>query len=700
MNQYQHLRVDRDDRDDRDVVTVTIDVVGRPFNIFDTDVFRELDRVAEELERDRAARLIVFRSGKPNGFFAGADVHRIHAFTTHDEVDGFLKIGQDVFGRIEKLGVPTIAVIHGVCLGGGLELSLGCTYRVARDDAATRLGTPETQIGLIPGWGGTQRLPQVIGVPAAVDMILDARPITVADALKVGLIDAALSPVTFEEDLSKFVDECFSGRPSKKVVLTGPLRPDDEAFLAQASQRVASQALRSPALPAAVRAVETGLRDGMAAGLVLERSEFCRLLFQPHSRNLLNLFTWKDLAKKRGTWVADEVPKGPPISNVAVLGAGTMGAGIAQTAAAQGCSVWLVDLRDDLVRQGMSRIDAVTQQAVKRHAMSTADAERVLASITPTTDMSAIVTADLVVEAVVERLDVKLQVFAALDRLMPQQALLASNTSALPISELAAVTSRQDRIAGLHFFNPVHRMPLVEIVRCPQTNDQTIGTLVDFAKQLGKTPIVVAEGPGFLANRVLFPYLEEAIRLMEEGASIEHVDADMKQFGLPMGPFELMDLIGLDVTADIGATMTALNVEEGPLVPRLKAMVAQGRKGQKSGGGFYAYDNGRRAALSPTSQPAGSPKLPAASEFSGETISGIQQRLMLAWINATADCVQEGIVAAPWMADLGILLGFGFPAFRGGPMSLIEQWGRGRVKSLLVELSVLCGPRFRPSEYI
>ncbi|HVJ68359.1 MAG TPA: 3-hydroxyacyl-CoA dehydrogenase NAD-binding domain-containing protein [Caulifigura sp.] len=695
MSQFQHLRVDRDGRG---VVTVTINVIGRPFNIFDDRLFSELAAIVDELEQDKSARLILFRSGKPNGFFAGADVHRIHALATSAEADNLLQSGQQLFDRIENLPVPSVAVIHGVCLGGGTEFALACTHRAAKDDAATRIGLPETQIGLIPGWGGTQRLPQVVGVAESVDMILDGRRPTVAEALKSGLVDTALSPTAFELELAKFVDECLTGRPSKKNQ-NAKLHDDDKTFLSQTHQRIDPQARRSPALAAALKTIETGLRDGVDVGLAAERIEFCRVLFEPASRNLLNVFIWKDLAKKRGTWVGDDVPKGPLIKKIAVLGAGTMGAGIAQTAASQGCSVKLMDVNDEFLKKGMGRIEAVTQQAVKKRVISATDAERVLASITLTTAMSSIADADLVVEAVVERLDIKLQVFAELDRVLPEHVILASNTSALPISTIAATTRRPDRIAGLHFFNPVHRMPLVEIVRCPKTSDQTIGTLVDLSKQLGKTPIVVAEGPGFLANRVLFPYLDESIRLLDEGQLVEQIDSEMRQFGLPMGPLELMDLIGLDVTADIGTTMTSLNVDEGPLIERLTAMVAQGRKGQKSGGGFYSYENGRRCGSLQTTPATGQSKLPAATELAGEAISGIQQRLILSMMNATADCVQVGIVAAPWMADLGIVLGFGFPTYRGGPMSLIEQWGRGRVKSLLSELSELCGPRYRPSEY-
>jgi 3-hydroxyacyl-CoA dehydrogenase / enoyl-CoA hydratase / 3-hydroxybutyryl-CoA epimerase len=699
MSQFQQLRVDRDGRG---VVTVTIDVVGRPVNVFDESLLREFAALVEELQEDRSARLVVFRSAKPGGFLAGADLHRIAGMATVDEAEKLLSTGQTLFRRVAELTAPTVAVMHGPCLGGGLEFALACTYRVARDDAATRMGLPETQLGLIPGWGGTQLLPRVVGLSQAIEMILEGSRLTADNAKSVGLIDAVFSPAMFEDELAKWVRDCLNGNFPKQESgrLQGETSAGQQQVLAEAHQRIAGRDQWYPALTAALRCIETGVRDGMDAGLAAERAEFCRVLFDPASRNLLELFLRKERARKRSTWVAGDVEAGSPIRKIAVLGAGTMGAGIAQIAAAQGCSVWLMDVSDELVQQGVRRIEAVTQQAVRKHAITPSEATRVLASITPTTQLQALTNADLVIEAVVERLDVKVQVFSELDRLMPARALLASNTSALSISTIAAATRRKDRIAGLHFFNPVHRMPLVEIVRCPETSGQTIAALVDLARQLGKTPIVVAEGPGFLANRVLFPYLNEAVRLIDEGLPAEQIDSEARELGLPMGPLELLDLIGLDVAADIGKTLAPLSLGESPMTHRLTEMVARGLKGQKTGAGFYTYKEGRRSGPSQTTPATTSnTKLPFPRDFAGETISGIQQRLVFSMINAAADCVHDGIVAEPWMADLGMVLGIGFPSFRGGPMTLISQWGRDGVLESLKKFSELCGPRFRPSAY-
>ncbi|MBX3439897.1 MAG: hypothetical protein KF861_20575 [Planctomycetaceae bacterium] len=309
--------------------------------------------------------------------------------------------------------------------------------------------------------------------------------------------------------------------------------------------------------------------------------------------------------------------------------------------------------------------------------------------------------AGLVIEAVVERRDVKQQVFRELDEHLPAETLFVSNTSALPISELAQVTGRADRVGGLHFFNPVHKMPLVEIVRLPQTSDATIAALVDVVRALGKTPIVVAEGPGFLVNRILFPYLDEAVRLVVEGEPVADVDREMKRFGMPMGPLELLDTVGIDIAADVSRNLASIGFGDSPTPQFLEAMVAQGRFGQKSGRGFFDYKNGRRRAWTfpPPEGASATPRVPIPREFNGEELSGLQQRLVFSLINAAGDVMRAQIVTEPWMADLGMVLGTGFAPFRGGPLRLADAWGHAKVVELLESLVELCGSRFQPSPY-
>lgn len=703
MSQYEHLRLERDGRG---IAVVTLDVAGLPVNIFHEDLLRELSTLVGELGEDRSCRLVVFRSAKPSGFLAGADVHHIARIATAEEADVVLKRGQNLVGQIEALPMPTVAVLHGSCLGGGLEFALACRYRVARDDSSTQIGLPETQLGLIPGWGGTQRLPRVVGLTDAVRMILEGSRLTAVEALRHRLVDFVLSTTGFEAELVAFLENTLSDHVREHDGRGWLARLQDETsvgqrlVLWQARRQIEDKARHYPALPAALRAMEAGVLQGMDAGLEAERTEFCRVLFDPACRNLMEIFLRREKARKRNTWVPETVTKGPPIRKVAVMGAGTMGAGIAQLAATQGCNVWLMDLNEDLIGQGMRKIEDLTHQAVRKQVLTEADAAKALSAITPTTQMEAFATADLVIEAVIEKMEVKQQVFAKLDALLPPESLIASNTSALSIGEIGSATKRPGHVAGLHFFNPVHKMPLVEIVRSPQTSDATVATLVDLTRQLGKTPIVVAEGPGFLVSRVLFQYLDEAVRMVEEGLSADEIDKQAKQFGLPMGPLELLDLVGLDVSAEISNTMRSLSLEESPTPDKLARMVAAGAKGKKSGSGFYEYSKGQRGAPAASpSEGADHAKLPREVELLGERLTGLQLRLVFSLINSAADCVHEGIVAEPWMADLGMILGTGFPPYRGGPMTLIDHWGRDRVVEVLQNLSEVCGPRFRPSDY-
>jgi 3-hydroxyacyl-CoA dehydrogenase/enoyl-CoA hydratase/3-hydroxybutyryl-CoA epimerase len=703
MKTFEHLRIDRDRRG---AVTVTFDAAHRSLNVFDEPMLRELDQVVKDLEQDETAKIVLFRSSKTSGFMAGADVHRIRGLESQDQAETVTKLGQELFGRVATLPVPTVAVIHGACLGGGLELALACTYRLALYDVATRMGLPETQLGLIPSWGGTQRLPRLVGLATAVRMILTGSRLSTEKARRIGLIDAKLSPDRCEADIASFVDARLEGRRMPRQSnrwrrwFQNRVPPVRALVLWIARRQIAQKTDHYPALPAALRAIGSGLSRGLPAGLAQEREELGRVLFHPFCHNLLNLFVQRERARKRETWVAPDAESDPTIETIAVVGAGTMGAGIAQLAATKGYAVILKDVDEHALERGMRQIEKLTRQAVDKGVLTDTDAEASLARITGTSEDGPLPEADLVVEAIVERLDVKQQMFRELDEVLPPKSLFVSNTSALPIGEIAAVTGRADRAAGLHFFNPVHKMPLVEVVRSARTSDATIAVLVDVVRKLGKTPIVVAEGPGFLVNRILFPYLDEAVRLVCEGIPVARIDGEAKRFGMPMGPLELLDTVGLDVAADVSETLAPLVEEESPTPDLLKTMAAAGDRGQKAGRGFYVYRNGRRAgsaAANMRRRDGGG--LPVPCELAGETITGVQRRLVFAMINAAADCLDQGIVSEPWMVDLGMVLGTGFAPFRGGPLKLVDSWGRDRVVSRLDALSEVCGPRFRPSKF-
>jgi 3-hydroxyacyl-CoA dehydrogenase / enoyl-CoA hydratase / 3-hydroxybutyryl-CoA epimerase len=693
---FRHLRLDRDGRG---VVTVTLDVQGAPVNVFNAEVFEELQDVVGRLERE-PPRLVVFRSAKPSGFLAGADIHQVRRVESESEAQAIQAVGQQLFDRVERLPCPTVAVIHGPCLGGGLEFALACRHRVARDDAQTRLGCPEVQLGLIPGWGGTRRLPQLVGLRQALRLILEGTALPAARAAAVGLVDRAAPAEAFEAEVNRFLDERLDGNSVRRrgrglpgLLLDGT-RPGRAVVLATARKRIGPRGRHYPALPAALRAVEAGVRSH-ADGLAAERDEFPRLLFSPAARHLIELFFQRERARKLSTWAPNDSGRPRPVQRVAVLGAGTMGAGIAQLLAFHGIPVVLKDVSDELVAGGLKRIEDLTGEAVSKGLLSRGEADAVVRNVTPTSEWGPLAGADLAIEAVVEREEVKREVFRQLAERLPPTAVLASNTSALSIARLGESVPNPERVAGLHFFNPVHRMPLVEVVRGRATADGTVATLVELVRRLGKVPVVVADSPGFLVNRVLFPYLDEAVRLVCEGAPADEVDREAVRFGMPMGPLELLDQVGLDVAADVAGSLGSLRGDPGPTPERLAALARAGWSGKKAGRGFYEYRRGRKGkptrwTTSPTHHS------PLTTHHSSDDLSDLQRRLIYPMINEAAKCLEAGVVGEAWVVDLALVLGTGFAPFRGGPLRTADELGLGRVVRDLDALRGTAGERFEP----
>jgi len=691
MNDLHHLRLDRDTRG---VATVTFDVHGSSFNVFNDEVIGELRAVVKEFERD-PPRAVVFRSGKASGFFAGADVNRIQQLETADEVRTVIDAGHDVFHRIEQLPCPTIAVIHGPCLGGGLEFALACRHRIARDEPSTKLGLPEVTLGLIPGWGGTQRLPKLVGLREALRIILEGANLNASKAAAAGLVDLAASPDTFDADVNHFIEERLAGRSVRKpthglldTLLDGTW-PGHAVVLATARRHIGSRGRDYPALPAALRAIEAGYNTPGPVGFEAEREEFVGVVFTPVARSLIGLFFQRERARKPSSWVRGTKPGG--VQKAAVVGAGTMGAGIAQLLAFNGIPVVLKDINDEIVAAGIKKIESLTETAVKKSLLTRDGADNLLRSVTTTSQWEPLAGCDLVIEAVVEREDIKRTVFKELAERLPN-AVLATNTSALSVTRIADTTPNPERVAGLHFFNPVHRMQLVEVVRGKASNDATIATLVELVRKVGKVPVVVADSPGFLVNRTLFPYLDEAVRLVLEGVPGAEVDRAAVLFGMPMGPLELLDQIGVDIAADVAKTFAALTSDPGPAPARFAEMVAAGALGKKSGSGFYDYRHDRKGKPTRWATPK-HPHSLATNEEVGE-LSELQKRLMYPMINEAAKCLEAGVVAEAWMADLAMVFGTGFAPFRGGPLRTADTLGLERVVRELDTLRGEHGDRF------
>ncbi|TWU21547.1 Fatty acid oxidation complex subunit alpha [Novipirellula galeiformis] len=693
--------------DGRGVTTVSLDVPHRPLNVFDDQVMSELDAIVHHLEHHGDCQAVVFRSGKESGFLAGADVKAIADIESPAHATQLIDCGQQLFDRINWLAMPTIAVIHGPCLGGGLEWALACDYRIARDNSSTKIGLPEIKLGLIPGWGGTQRLPRVVGLANALSMILQGKNLSAAEAAKIGLIDLAIDPDRWEDEVACFVTQVLEG---EAVSQSGRERSWGQRWLeatpwgrslifSATEKKIGSKAAHYPALRSAVKAVRSsyGLRPD---GFMTERNEFVNLLATPTCRNLLQLFFARESARDRRTWSSQiGALHEAPIRKVGIIGAGTMGAGIGQLAACNGFDVVLKEMDETAAEAGRKRVVALVETLAKHRKMNDKSRASILDRVQVTTHDDALADADLVIEAVVEIAKVKETVFATLDKCLGSTAILASNTSSLSIARMAEATARPEQVAGLHFFNPVHKMELVEVVRAAGTSDATVARLVGFVRALGKTPVVTADAPGFLVNRVLFPYLGEAVVMVAQGHDVKRLDKAIRRFGMPMGPLELLDQVGLDIALHVAQSLASVLAGVTPVVDQLGLMVNQNMLGKKSGSGFYRYKKGRRDGVANFPRPSkkeGRQNWPVADQdhFVNDGLSLEQRRLIYPMLAESIRCKQEKIVDQAWAIDLAMVLGTGFAPHRGGPLHVVDTIGEHIVHANLTYLQSIYGDRF------
>jgi 3-hydroxyacyl-CoA dehydrogenase/enoyl-CoA hydratase/carnithine racemase len=689
--------------DSRGVTTVSLNVPGRAMNVLNRDVMAELDQIIQDIEISCDIELVVFRSGKESGFLAGADVNAIAEIESASEARQIIEDGQLLFQRIEWLAMPTVAVIHGPCLGGGLELALACNHRVARDNSSTKIGLPEIKLGLIPAWGGTQRLPKRVGLSAALPMILAGKHLGADESLEVGLVDRAIAPAQWEEELDRFIGEVLTlgsvVSPNRRPLwrrIVDATSMGRAITLRMASRAIRSKATNYPALTSALKAIRLGFKPG-PDGFACERTEFVKLLASATCRNLLGLFFARERARNLTTWSPADCHAwhDRPIRSVGIVGAGAMGAGIGGLAAYRGFDVVLKEINREQAQAGRHRIEKLIGSLAKRKGWESQQRREVVNRVAVSCDDSSLSDCDLVIEAVVERDDIKKHVFEMLDHVTPIDAILASNTSSLSVTRISEATQRASQVAGLHFFNPVHRMELVEVVRAGNTDEETIARLVGFVRALGKTPIVTADSPGFLVNRVLFPYLGESVLMVGEGWDVAKIDRQIRRFGMPMGPLELLDQVGLDVALHVAKSLDSILPGVAPVVDRLSARVDEGWLGKKSGVGFYRYKNGKRG--DPTdAKPSG----PSANRthldpgFIDDGLTVIQRRLVFPMMAESIRCLEEHVVDEPWAVDLAMVLGTGFAPHLGGPLHLTDAIGHGRVLGNLTRLESIYGKRF------
>lgn len=620
-----------------------------------------------------AAKAVVMLSAKEKIFIAGADLKWLATLPSAESATGFSRAGQALFQQVANLKVPVVCAIHGACAGGGFELALACHWRLASDAAATQIGLPETSLGTIPGWGGCVRLPRLIGATAALDHILRAKLLPANDALATGLIDEVVPAAELKSRakgaaLRLVAEKRLPFRPTPAVPAPGYF-----AGLRQSTVRKLRG--QQPAPLAVIEVVEQGVGLDLAHALEIEARVFGHVTTGEVCKNLVDVFFLRDAARKRTLdgWFA--APAGPlsPVKRVGVVGAGVMGSGIAHWLAASGYEVVLRDVQPEFVERGREVVRGLFAGAVKRGQLTEAAAAEGLGRLTTTTAWDGFATCDLVIEAIVENVDAKRQLFAELAALVRPDTLLVSNTSALPIEEIAGHVPRPERTLGLHFFNPVSRMPLVELVIGRSTSAESAARILALTRALGKSPVISRSSPGFLMTRVLFFYLNEAVKLWEQGVSAAVLDGAMRDFGWPMGPLRLIDEVGVDVSDFIFHEMAHYFPARLASTHACTRLLAAGLKGRKNGtgAGFYSYVNGREAVNEAVPRP------PAAGTGRPElSPSAIVDHLMGVMIDEACLCLKEGVVLSPDDVDFALLSGAGFPAFRGGLMRYARSIGR------------------------
>lgn len=675
---------------------ITMDVPGERMNTLRASFAEEIRALLVEVKADAEIKGLVLRSGKPDSFVAGADINMLAACTSAAEGSALSRAGQQVFAELETLDMPLIAAIHGPCLGGGLELALACHGRVCSDADVTRLGLPEVQLGLLPGSGGTQRLPRLIGLTRALEMMLTGKQLRAGQAFKAGLVDDMVAESILLETAIQLARQGKPGhkrRSGLKNILLEANPLGRKLVFDKALSRLRGKTRgQYPAPEKLLAVVRTGLEQGMAAGLNAEALAFGELVMSPQSMALRHLFFATTEMKKENTFAGAEPL---PLQRIGVLGGGLMGGGIAfVTATRAGLPVRIKDIDHKGINQAMATAYGLLLPKVQKKAMSHTQMQMQLGRMTGGIDYSGFGKVDLVVEAVFEDLAVKQQMVADIEATCPAHAIFATNTSSLPIHRIAARAQRPEQVIGLHYFSPVDKMPLAEIIPHAGTSAQTVATAVKLAREQGKTPIVVKDSAGFYVNRILAPYLNEAARLLLEGEPVEAIDSALMDYGFPVGPIGLLDEVGIDVAARISPVLAQ------ELGPRFQApavftrLLDDKRYGKKNGRGFYRFDGkktSRKVDETVYSLLGVQPKanLPAQE---------IAERCVLLMLNEAVLALDEGVLASPRDGDIGAIFGIGFPPFLGGPFHYMQQLGIGNLVEKMQEYSRKYGERFAPCE--
>lgn len=691
-----------------DVAFLEFNLVEEKVNKLSTPIMVRLLEILTEL-KVKTPKALVLISKKPGIFIAGADIEEIKKMNRPEEYRVALEKAHEIFNMIEDAPFPVIAAIQGACLGGGLELSLACDYRIATDEKATRLGLPEVRLGIVPGFGGCVRLPRVVGLIQGLDIILAGKTVPSGKAFKMGLVDENVPPTLLDQKLNEYLTAIKEGKKGKRQKTFKPRSKMDSAMDSILLRSVVMGRAKKQVLketkgfyPAPLKALEIiGKTYGMknrTKALAIEMTGFCEVAVTEVSKHLIDLFYLIEGVKKQ-TGVSSAAKIEKDISSVGILGAGVMGGGIAQLAADVGLQARMKDISNEAIALGLRSAQDIWKKALEKKRITDYEHKNKLGHLSGGLSYAGFHELNVVVEAIVEDLNIKKKVLAEAEKEMGVSAILATNTSSLSVNEMAKALSRPENFVGMHFFNPVHKMPLVEVIRGEKSSDIAVATIFQLAKDMGKTPVVVKDGPGFLVNRLLIPWMSEALFFLEDGFDAEQVDlAYTHQFGMPMGPFRLLDEVGLDVGMKVLKIFHSAMGDRVMISKLAEPLGKTGRLGKKARKGFYLYDEKGRESDFDRSiyQELGLPSSRKSVQKAND-VTEIIQRGIFPMINEAAQALlQERVVMSPHELDLAMIMGTGFPPFRGGLLKYADSLGAAFVCQELELYAAKHGQRFKP----